>query len=118
MVHRVGWRYRRQFERTTRHEGEDPLTFAIALETLAVKALGDMGVNARLRLIRDRFVAGHENSTLRRHLDSVPPETPIRDIVDRCRVWESHTDIGIRRIVKSGPERVLKVYTMDEPPYC
>ena len=40
--------YRRQFERTTRHEGEDPSTFAIALETLAVKAFGDMGANARL----------------------------------------------------------------------
>ena len=30
--------YRRQFERTTRQEGEDPSTFAIALETLAAKA--------------------------------------------------------------------------------
>ena len=25
-------------------------------------------------------------------MDSVPPETPIRDVVDRCRVWESHAD--------------------------
>ena len=25
-------------------------------------------------------------------MDSVPPDTPIRDIVDRCRVWESHAD--------------------------
>ena len=38
--------YRRQFERTTYHEG--PSTFAIALETLAVKVFGDMGANARL----------------------------------------------------------------------
>ena len=36
--------YRRQFERTTRQEGEDPSIFA--LETLAVKAFGDMGPNA------------------------------------------------------------------------
>ena len=57
--------YRRQFERTTRQEGEDPSTFAIALETLAVKAFGDMGVNARLRLIRNRFVIGHDNCALR-----------------------------------------------------
>ena len=99
--------YRRQFERTTRHEWEDPLTFAIALETLAVKLFGDMGVNARLRLIWDRFVAGHEHCALRRHLDSVPPETPIWDIVDRCRVWESHADTGIRRIVKPVPEKAL-----------
>ena len=79
--------YRRQFERTIRTTGEDPANFATALETLAVKALGDMGQTARLRLIRDRFIAGHNNCDLRRHLDSAPPETPIRDVVDRCRAW-------------------------------
>ena len=63
--------YRRQFERTTRTVGE----------TLAAKAFGGMGQTARLRLIRDRFIAGHSNCDLRRHLDSVPPETPIRDVV-------------------------------------
>ena len=35
--------YLRQFEKTTRMAGEDPSIFAIALETLAVKAFGDMG---------------------------------------------------------------------------
>ena len=40
--------YRRQFERTTRTAGEDPSIFATALETLAVKAFGDMGQTARL----------------------------------------------------------------------
>ena len=53
--------YRRQFERTTITVGEDPTIFATALETLAVKAFGDMGQTARLRLIRDRFIAGHSN---------------------------------------------------------
>ena len=95
--------YRRQFERTTRTVGEDPAIFATALETLAVKTFGDMGQTARLRLIRDRFIAGHSNCDLRRHLDSVSPETPIRDVVDRCRVWESQfaglvSQIRIRRI--------------------
>ena len=51
--------YRRQVERTTRAAGEDPSIFATALETLAVNAFGDMGQTARLRLIRDRFIAGH-----------------------------------------------------------
>ena len=74
--------YRRQFERTTRQEGEDTSILAIALETVAVKAFGGMGSNERLHLIRDRFIAGHENCALRWHLDSVSPETPIRDIVD------------------------------------
>ena len=56
------------------------------LETLAVKAFGDMGHTARLCIIRDRFIAGHDSCELRWHLDSVAPETHIRDIVDRCRV--------------------------------
>ena len=91
--------YRRQFEKTNRSSGEDPSIFAIALETLAVKAFGDMGHMAHLRLIRDRFIAGHSSCELRRYLDSVPPETPIRDAVDRCRVWESHANPEIRRVV-------------------
>ena len=91
--------YRRQFKRTTRTVGEDPAIFATALEALAVKAFGDMGQTARLCLIRDRFIASHSNCDLRRHLDSVSPETPIRDVVDRCHVWESHADPAVRRIV-------------------
>ena len=88
--------YRRQFEKTTRTVGEDPAIIATALETLAVKAFGDMGRTAQLCLIRDRFIAGHSNCDLRRHLDSVPPETPIRDIV-----WESHTDPASSRLTNS-----------------
>ena len=71
------------YRRTIRTTGEDPANFATALEMLAVKAFGDMGQTARLRLIRDRFIAGHNSCDLRRHLDSAPPETPIRDVVDR-----------------------------------
>ena len=56
--------YRRQFERTTRKSGEDPSIFATALETLAIKAFGNMGRTARLRLIRDRFIAGHNRAML------------------------------------------------------
>ena len=58
--------YRREFDKTVRKSGEDPSNFAIALETLAVKAFGDMGQAARLRLIRDRFIVGHGNCELRR----------------------------------------------------
>ena len=43
-------------------------------------------------MVRDRFICGHRDCQLRRHLDSVPPDTPIQDIVDRCRMWESHSD--------------------------
>ena len=103
---------RRQFERTTRTVGEDPTIFATALETLAVKAFGDMGQTARLRLIRDRFVAGHSNCDLRRHLDSVSPETPIRDVVDRRRVWESHDDPAVHRISKPMPDPIYPTYAV------
>ena len=84
--------YRREFDKTVRKRGEDPSNFAITLETLAVKAFGNMSQTARLRLIRDRFIAGHESCDLRHYLDCVPPDTPLRDIVDRCRVWESHAN--------------------------
>ena len=36
------------------------------------------------------------------------------DIVDRCRVCESHADTGAQRIVKPARERALPVYTADE----
>ena len=106
--------YRIQFERTTRTVGEDPAIFATALETLAVKAFGDMGQTARLRLIRDRFIAGHRNCDLRRHLDSVSPETPIRDVVDRCRVWESHADPAVRRVNKPSPDPMYPAYAIGD----
>ena len=81
---------------------------------MAVKAFGDMGNTARLWIIRDRFIADHASCELRRHLDSVAPETPIRDIVDRCRVWESHADLDDRRGRRHEPERVLPIYMVDD----
>ena len=106
--------YRRQFDKTVRKPGEDPSSFAIALETLAVKAFDVMGQTALLRLIRDRFIAGHSSCELRRYLDSVPPETPIWDVVDRCRVWESHADPEIRQISKPNPEPTYPTYAVNE----
>ena len=106
--------YRRQFDKTTRTAGEVPSIFTIALETLAVKAFGDMGQTARLRLIRDRFIAGHSNCELRRYLDSVPPETPIPDVVDRCRVWESHANPEVRRISKPSPDPIYPAYVVGD----
>ena len=71
-----------------------------------------MGRTAQLHLNRDRFIAGHSNCDLRRHLDSVPPETPIRDIVDRCRVWESHADPASRRLTKPNPDPIYPAYVV------
>ena len=109
--------YRREFDKTVRKRGEDPSNFAITLETLAVKAFGNMGHTARLRLIRDRFIAGHENCDLRRYLDCVPPDTPLRDIVDRCRVWESHGNTETRRVSKPFPEAGYPTYVVEQPDY-
>ena len=89
--------------------GEDPSIFAIAPETLAVKAFGDMGQTASFRLIRDRFIAGHNSCELRRHLDSVPP---YGIFVDQCRVWESHADSDVRRISKPGPDPTFPTYVV------
>ena len=109
--------YRREFDKTVRKMGEDPSNFAIKLETLAVKEFGNMGQIARLRLIRDRFIAGHESCDLRRYLDCVPPDTPLRDIVDRCRVWESHGTSEMRRTSKLIPEPVYPTYVVEQPDY-
>ena len=109
--------YRREFDKTVRKRGEDPSNFAITLETLAVKAFGNMGQTAHLRLIRDQFIAGHESCDLRRYLDCVPPDTPLRDIVDRCRVWESHGDPEVRRVSKPRPEPVYPTYVVEQPDY-
>ena len=90
--------YRRQFERTTRTAGEDPSILATALETLAMKAFGDMVQTARLRLIRDRFIAGHSSCELRKHLDSVPPETPIRAVSGRVTLTRRF--VGLVNLVR------------------
>ena len=109
--------YRREFDKTVRKPGEDPSNFAITLETLAVKAFGDMGQTACLRLIRDRFIAGHGSCELRRYLDCVPPDTPLRDMVDRCRVWESHADPEVRRVSKPMPEPAYPTYVAKQSEY-
>ena len=111
--------YRRQFDMNERKPGEDPANFGITLETLAVKAFGDIGQTSQLRLIRDRFIAGHESCELRRHLDCLPPDTPLRDIVDRCRVWESHSDLSGRNVNQpklTYPAYVVKPSEKDPEP--
>ena len=88
--------------------GEDPSVFAVELETLW--GFGDLSSSARLQLVRDRFIAGQMECSLRRHLDSVEPGTPIRDIVDLCRVWESHAEDTDGWGARSIPHRPLPVY--------
>ena len=84
-------KHRRQFEQMQRPPGEDPAAFAIALETLARRAFVDVDPAIRLQLVRDKFITGQKQLALRRHLDSVGPDTPISSIVDKCRVTKRVT---------------------------
>ena len=43
-------------------------------------------------MIRDKFIAGQRLCALRRQLDGFAQDTPIGEIVDSCRVWESHSE--------------------------
>ena len=63
----------------------------------------DVDAAVRLQLVRDRFITGQEQRALRRHLDSVGPDTPISVIVDRCRVWESHEERNSRSRAEYEP---------------
>ena len=72
--------------------GLDPATFATDLGMLAIQGFGDMKEQARDTMIRDKFIAGQEQCALRRQLDGFAQDTPIGEIVDSCRVWESHSD--------------------------
>ena len=74
-----------QFESATRRLGMDP-AIATEFEILAVRRFGDMGKRARDWMIRDRFIAAQRSCGLRRHLNGVPPDTPIRDIVNHYQV--------------------------------
>ena len=83
---------RRRFENASRQPGLDPATFATNLGMLAIQGFSDMKEQARDMMIRDRFIAGQEQCALRRQLDGFSQDTPIGEIVDSCRVWESHSD--------------------------
>ena len=81
---------RRRFESAFRRPGLDPATFATELGILAIQGFEDMKEQARDTIIRDKFIAGQRQCALRRQLDGFAQDTPIGEIVDSCRVWESH----------------------------
>ena len=70
----------------------DPATFTTELGILAIQGFEDMKEQARDTMIRDKFIAGQRQCALRRQLDGFAQDTPIGEIVDSCRVWESHSD--------------------------
>ena len=97
---------RRQFAGALRHPGLDPATFATDLGMLAIQGFGDMKEQARDTMIRDTFINGQEQCALRRQLDGFAPGTPIGEIVDCCRIWESHSDPdqNAKKRIESGSD--------------
>ena len=77
--------YKHQFQRVVRRPRDDPSVFAIELEKLARRAFIDIDISIQLQMVRDRFIDGQAECALRRHLDSLGPDTPMADIVDCCR---------------------------------
>ena len=106
----------RQFQRAFQRPGDDPSMFAIELERLARRAFIEIDISIQLQMVRDRFVDGQVECALRRHLDSLGPDTPMADIVNCCRVWDSHREVEIepRMSVDRRPVRVICQVTVDE----
>ena len=94
--------YKRQLKRAFRRPGDDPSIFAIELETLARRAFVDIDPLIQLQMVRGRFIDGQAQCALRRHLDSLSPDTPMADIVDCCRVWESHIEVASSRLMETN----------------
>ena len=42
----------------------------------------------------------------------MPPVTPIRDMVDRCLIWESHADPEVHRVSKPSPDPIYPAYVV------
>ena len=59
-------------------------------------------------MVQDRFIDGH--------LDRLGPDTPMTDIVDCCRVWESHIEVEIKQQSRADrhPPRAICQVTEDE----
>ena len=106
--------YKRQFRRAFHCPDDDPSIFAIELETLAWRAFADIDSSIQLQMVRDRFIDGQAECALRRHLNSLRPDTPMRDIVDSCRVWESHNEAAVRQNGGSDRNSPRAVYQVME----
>ena len=108
--------YKRQFQRVVRRPRDDPSIFAIEVETLARRAFIDIDISIQLQMVCDRFIDGQVECALRRHLDSLGPDTPMADTFDCCRVWESHRDVETepRTSADRRPTRAICQVMVDE----
>ena len=94
----------RQFENAYRRPGVDPATFTTELGILAVRGFADMNGKARDLMIRNKFIAAQRSCEFRRHLDGAAEEASIGNIVDSCRIWESHTETEFVGSFRQDPD--------------
>ena len=96
---------------------DDPSVFAIELETLARRAFMEVDLNTQLHMVRDRFIDGQADRSLRRHLASLKSNTPMIEMVDSCRIWERHCKLEIRPRMgtNKGPVHMAGQVVEDRP---
>ena len=109
--------YKRQFPRVVRRLEDDPSVFAIELETLARRVFMDVDLNTQLQMVRDRFIDGQADRSLRRHLASLKPNTLMIEMVDSCRIWERNCEPEIRPRMgtNKGPVQMAGQVAGDRP---
>ena len=73
-----------------------------------------MGESARDLMIRNKFIAAQQSCELRRHLNGVSSDASIQDIVDSCRVWESHTEAANSWSGDPDPKFQRAIYQVTE----
>ena len=100
--------YKRQFQRAFRR--------MIRRFLLTRRAFIDIDTSIQLQMVRDRFIDGQVECALRRHLDSMGLDTPMVDMVDCCRVWESYCDVEIEPWMSDDrrPARTVCQVSVDE----
>ena len=116
--------YKRQFQWVARQPGDDPSIFAIELETLARRAFMDVHLKIQLQMVRDRFIDGQADRALRRHLDSLGPNTPMIEMVDSsrcpvhmtCQVTEDRPTPAIPSEMESVEDMFRRLLPMSAPP--
>ena len=77
----------------------------------------DVDLKIQLQMVRDRFIDGQADRSLRRHLDSLEPNTPMIEMVDSCRIWERHCEPESRPRMGTdmGPVHMAGQVSEDRP---
>ena len=64
----------------------------------------DTNEKARDLMIPNKFIVAQRSCELRRHLDGAAEEASIGNIVDSCRIWESHAETVFVGSVRQNPD--------------